>query len=78
MGLSKKQKNLLSAASLLLIFVFVIIANNAFGSFSLRIFNLCGIYIILALSLNLINGFTGMFSLGTPALWLWGHTPARF
>ena len=64
MGLTKKQKNLLSAASLFLIFIFVIIAHNAFGSFSLRIFNLCGIYIILALSLNLINGFTGMFSLG--------------
>jgi branched-chain amino acid transport system permease protein len=64
MILSKKQKDMLSFASLLLIFAFVLIANTAFGSFSLRIFNLCGIYIILALSLNLINGFTGLFSLG--------------
>jgi len=64
MVLSKKQKNLLTGASLLVILAFVILANNAFSSFTLRIFNLCGIYIILALSLNLINGFTGLFSLG--------------
>ncbi|HET9888791.1 MAG TPA: branched-chain amino acid ABC transporter permease, partial [bacterium] len=29
-----------------------------------RIFMLCGINIILAVSLNLINGFTGQFSIG--------------
>jgi branched-chain amino acid transport system permease protein len=28
------------------------------------VFNLCAIYIILALSMNLLNGFTGLFSLG--------------
>ncbi|MDR0375898.1 MAG: branched-chain amino acid ABC transporter permease, partial [Treponema sp.] len=43
---------------------FIVIAGNAFGPFTLRIFNLGGIYIILALSLNLLNGFTGLFSLG--------------
>jgi len=64
MVLLKKQKNLFSAVSLLFILIFIIIAHNTFSSFSLRIFNLCGIYIILALSLNLINGFTGLFSLG--------------
>ncbi|MCL2270843.1 MAG: branched-chain amino acid ABC transporter permease [Treponema sp.] len=64
MILAKKRKDILTVASLVAAVVFVIIADNAFSSFSLRIFNLCGIYIILALSLNLINGFTGLFSLG--------------
>ena len=64
MTLAKKQKNLLTIVSVAAIGLFVIAADRFFGSFSLRIFNLCGIYIILALSLNLINGFTGLFSLG--------------
>ena len=64
MILADKQKKLLTIISLFLIAAFVIVADRAFSSFSLRIFNLCGIYIILALSLNLINGFTGLFSLG--------------
>ncbi|MDR2094564.1 MAG: branched-chain amino acid ABC transporter permease [Treponema sp.] len=60
----KKKKRILNIAGGVLIIAFIILANGVFGSFSLRIFNLCGIYIILALSLNLINGFTGLFSLG--------------
>ncbi|MDR2477806.1 MAG: branched-chain amino acid ABC transporter permease [Treponema sp.] len=64
MVLEKKQKRILTTVSLVIVFAFVIIANQHFSSFALRIFNLCGIYIILALSLNLINGFTGLFSLG--------------
>jgi branched-chain amino acid transport system permease protein len=62
--LSKKQKNIFTLILLLVLAAFVIIADKFFSSFVLRIFNLCGIYIILALSLNLINGFTGLFSLG--------------
>ncbi|MDR2808157.1 MAG: branched-chain amino acid ABC transporter permease [Spirochaetaceae bacterium] len=54
----------LNLGAALCIVGFVFIANATFGSFNLRIFNLCGIYIILALSLNLVNGFTGLFSLG--------------
>ena len=34
------------------------------GAFPKRIFVLAGIYVTLALSLNLINGFTGLFTLG--------------
>ena len=64
MILGKKQKRIATIIACALIAAFVFIANSAFGSFTLRIFNLCGIYIILALSLNLINGFTGLFSLG--------------
>ncbi len=42
----------------------VVIADSFFDNFTLRVFNLCAIYIVLALSLNILNGFTGLFSLG--------------
>ena len=64
MILAKKQKDIFTIAALAVIALFVIIADKGFGAFALRIFNLCGIYVVLALSLNLINGFTGLFSLG--------------
>jgi branched-chain amino acid transport system permease protein len=48
------------AAFVALLFV----ADRFFDAFSLRVFNLCAIYVVLALSLNLVNGFTGLFSLG--------------
>ena len=42
----------------------VVVADSFFDNFTLRVFNLCAIYIVLALSLNILNGFTGLFSLG--------------
>ena len=62
MKLNNSGKATIIASILAVAFVFV--AHFTFSAFSLRIFNLCGIYIILALSLNLLNGFTGLFSLG--------------
>lgn len=44
--------------------VLAFVADRFFDAFTLRIFNNCAIYIVLALSLNLLNGFTGLFSLG--------------
>ncbi|WP_010263930.1 branched-chain amino acid ABC transporter permease [Treponema primitia] len=64
MILDKKQNRTVSIIALILVVGFIILADRVFNSFSRRIFNLCGIYIILALSLNLLNGFTGLFSLG--------------
>ncbi|GHV81786.1 branched-chain amino acid ABC transporter permease [Spirochaetia bacterium] len=64
MTLDKKQNRTVSIIAIIVVAGFIVLADNVFSSFSLRIFNLCGIYIILALSLNLINGFTGLFSLG--------------
>jgi len=63
-SLDKKKKRLLTIIACGVILLFIFIANKIFSSFVLRIFNLGGIYIILALSMNLINGFTGLFSLG--------------
>ena len=43
---------------------FTYFANESLGAFEVRILNLCLINAILGMSMNLINGFTGLFSLG--------------
>ncbi len=40
------------------------IADQTVDSFVRRILNICAIYTIVSLSMNLVNGFTGQFSLG--------------
>ncbi|MDR2795097.1 MAG: branched-chain amino acid ABC transporter permease [Spirochaetaceae bacterium] len=62
--MDKKITFKLNIAAIALFCVFIVSANKILSPFALRIFNLSGIYIILALSLNLLNGFTGLFSLG--------------
>ena len=60
-----KKKNIirgLSAAAVGILFITIV--DNFLDPFTVRILNLSAIYIILALSLNLLNGFTGLFSLG--------------
>jgi len=64
MALAKKQKNIFTLIAAIVCIALIYVANNALGPYYLRVFNLCAIYIVLALSLNLINGFTGLFSLG--------------
>lgn len=59
-----KRNTILNACAISLALMFIVLASFLFDNFSLRVFNLCAIYIILALSLNLLNGFTGIFSLG--------------
>lgn len=60
----KKSKVVSSLLSILGVVILLVILNQFLSSFQARIFNLCGIYVILALSMNLINGFVGLFSLG--------------
>jgi len=60
--MSRDAKLTLSAAIIGLILLFIF--DQSFDRFTMQIFKLCAINIILALSLNLINGFTGLFSLG--------------
>jgi len=62
--MKKKTNLILSAIACLALLALVFVADKAFGNFTLRIFNLCAIYIVLAISMNLLNGFTGLFSLG--------------
>ncbi|NLJ47254.1 MAG: branched-chain amino acid ABC transporter permease [Treponema sp.] len=51
-------------AGLAFLAVLIAVGDAYLGPFAVRILNLSAIYIILALSLNLVNGFTGLFSLG--------------
>ncbi len=61
----KKNKNLLLSIGLIIAVLVVLgISQYVLDDYQLRILNLSGIYIVLALSMNLINGFTGLFSLG--------------
>lgn len=45
---------------------FVFVARHTVNDYILSIINFVGIYIILAVSLNITNGFAGLFSLGHP------------
>ena len=62
--MTEKRAHLLTAAAVVAFAAFLAVADLAFDAFSMRVLNLCGIYVVLALSLNLVNGFTGLFSLG--------------
>lgn len=45
----------------------IVVATHTLNSYTLSILEFVGIYIILAVSLNITNGFAGLFSLGHPA-----------
>ena len=50
--------------SLMFIFILVYVAQNKLDAYLIRILNLGAMYVTLGVSLNLIYGFTGQFSLG--------------
>ncbi|MBC2473109.1 branched-chain amino acid ABC transporter permease, partial [Clostridium saccharobutylicum] len=58
------KNKFLNIALIAIVFLLLFVANNSLDSYKIRILNLCAIYTVLGLSLNLINGFTGLFSLG--------------
>lgn len=60
----KKRNLILTMICLVILLVFIWYGNGHLDAYKLRILNLCAIYAILGLSMNLINGFTGLFSLG--------------
>lgn len=60
----KKEKLILTITLLIAVAILIYLANNYLDSFNRRILNLAAIYVILGLSMNLVIGFTGMFSLG--------------
>lgn len=53
--------SVIAGAALLFLIYF---ANENLDAYVVRTLNLCAIYAIIGLSMNLINGFTGLFSLG--------------
>jgi len=59
-----KRNTIYTITAIIVLFIFVYFGNKYLDSYLLRILNLCAIYTVLGLSMNLINGFTGLFSLG--------------
>lgn len=57
------SKNIRNLAFIALACAFIFFAQNSFDDYSLRVLNNIAIFIILAVSYNLINGITGQFSL---------------
>jgi len=60
----KKENKILALGTIIALVVFLFWANAALDGYKIRILNLCAINLIIALGLNIINGFTGQFSLG--------------
>ncbi len=60
----KKNKSLFNILLVVVSLIVLFFLNIYLDNYQVTILNLCAIYIILALSMNLINGFTGLFSLG--------------
>lgn len=59
-----KRAHLYTAVAVLALAAFLGVADATFDAFAIRVLSLSAIYVVLALSLNLVNGFTGLFSLG--------------
>jgi len=64
--MNANRQRLIFAALILLGIGFVALARNTVDDYILSIINFVGIYVILAVSLNITNGFAGLFSLGHP------------
>ena len=64
------RNNLLTLGALIGFVVLLFVFENSFDTFTMQIFKLCAINVILALSLNLINGFTGLFSRGHAGIFM--------
>ncbi|MEA4873466.1 MAG: branched-chain amino acid ABC transporter permease [Synergistaceae bacterium] len=62
--MEKKTKIILNLLLTLLLVLFLWWANGNLDGYKIQVLNLIAVNAILALSLNLIYGFTGMFSLG--------------
>lgn len=60
----RKRNLTLTIISLVFLLAFLVFANMFLDRYVVRILNNCAIYVVLGLSMNLINGFTGLFSLG--------------
>jgi branched-chain amino acid transport system permease protein len=59
------RRNLILTLCLLALALLIpIVLNGVLDNYTRRILNLCAIYAIVSLSMNLVNGFCGMFSLG--------------
>lgn len=60
------RHTLLTLAALCVLVVILANAQKWFGSYVVRILNTCCIYAMATLAMNLVNGCTGVFTLGNP------------
>jgi branched-chain amino acid transport system permease protein len=62
---NRTTRNFILTVCLIAVGILVpMLLNDTIDSYTRRILNLCAIYAIVALSMNLVNGFCGLFSLG--------------
>ena len=64
--INKKTNLVLTLIAIIVLIIFLFVAEPIFGKYVSRIVKLSAIYAIAALSMNMVNGFTGLFSLGQP------------
>lgn len=64
--MNKKTKNICTAVFILLLVILIALFDNDVigNAYVKRVLNLAAIYAIISVSMNLVNGFTGLFSLG--------------
>lgn len=62
--MKKQNEKIYTIIALVVLFILVYLAQNRLDAYKIRILNLGAIYVTLGVSLNLIYGFTGQFSLG--------------
>ncbi len=62
--MTKKRDALLTIAGIIVLFGLAFFVQEEMDSYIRRIVNLCLVYAIIGLSMNLTNGFVGQFSLG--------------
>lgn len=67
----KNKKLVYSIVAIVVVILTLIVLDQTLDAYKLRIVNLCAIYIILAVSMNLINGFTGLFLWDMQDSWPW-------
>lgn len=60
----KSKRNIVFIIIIIAVLLCSFFGDSLLDSYAKRILNLCAIYTIIALSMNLVNGFTGQFSLG--------------
>lgn len=63
---NKTRDRILTLSAIVLLIFLLAFSRTIFGAYVERILILCAIYAIAALSMSIVNGFTGMFSLGLP------------
>ena len=71
---TKRTETILAVMALLLVLVFTTILDNVLPSYhiAIKVIKKAAVYSLVAVSMNLLNGFTGLFSLGQAGFMLLG------